>query len=72
MNSKELRLNIFLVASLRVVQYWNKCVILSFFPFCFTIEMEHLLLFLKNRNEIKAKGIFLNELQNEMERLLLF
>jgi hypothetical protein len=72
MNSKEIKIQHFLVASVRIVQYWNKCVILSFFPFRFTIEMEHLLVFLKNRNKIKAKGIFSNELQNEMERFLLF
>ncbi len=79
MNSKEIKNQHFLVAFLRVVQYWNKCVILSFFQFNgtfsfiyekseqkqskmnflneFQIEMGCLLLFQKNRNETKAKGI---------------
>jgi hypothetical protein len=67
MNSKEIKIEHFLVASLRVVQYWKNFI----FQFRFAIKMEHMLLFLKI-GQHQSKRNFSYKFQNKMEHLLLF
>jgi hypothetical protein len=67
MNSKEIKIEHFLVASLRVVQYWNK----FHFPISLRYQNGTYAFILKNRTTPKQKEFFI-QISEQNGRLLLF